>query len=254
MIPKIVHNIWIQSYNSLPKKEKTNLLNLKKLNPKYKFIFWDENKIKHLLEKYPKLLKIYENLEEKKEYTYPWRSDIARFTIMSEYGGIYCDLDFECVSSFDNIFDEKQKTDIYIASSQIDLFKYVYTFNLINNPKYCSCFMAFVKNHPIWPKVFERITNSYFKTQIGEALDIELQESSYKITVLDKKIKGQYQCDNEINNAICFTPTKSSWNPLRPIIKTLNCNKGTFALTTSVVILSSIIFLGSNNSVGFGGK
>jgi len=42
MIPKIIHNIWIQGYNNLPKDIIENHNNIKKLNPNWQFIIWDE--------------------------------------------------------------------------------------------------------------------------------------------------------------------------------------------------------------------
>lgn len=55
MIPKLVHNIWIQGYNNLPENLKTSYNNIKELNPEWEFIFWDENMIIDLL-KIPKHL------------------------------------------------------------------------------------------------------------------------------------------------------------------------------------------------------
>jgi len=93
------------------------------------------------------------NLGNNGKNIYPWKSDIARYVIMNEYGGIYCDLDFVCYSSFNNLFDNNNTTEIYIVSSKIDFLDYIFTFNLFKS-KYCSCFMGFVKNHPIWEIVF----------------------------------------------------------------------------------------------------
>lgn len=242
MIPKIIHNIWIQGYMYLPEKEKKNLLSIKKINPKYKFIFWDEKSIIYLLSKYPKILEIYKNLEKNGKYSYPWKSDIARYVIMKEYGGIYCDLDFECYSSFDNLFDSNISSEIYIASSKIDLLDYIYTFNLFNKPKYCSCFMIFGKNHPIWEKVFKNIEILPFKKNIGEALDVELQKSNYKIVLLNNKIRGHYQCNNS-DEYVCNTKVESSWNYTRPILKILNCNKNIFFTIILFLIFYLLFFL-----------
>ena len=249
MIPKIIHNIWIQGYNYLPEKEKQNLLLIKKLNTKYTFFFWNEINIIYLLSKYPKILEIYINLEKntekntekKTENINPWKSDIARYVIMKEYGGIYCDLDFECNLPFDNLFDNNISSEIYIASSKIDLLDYIYTFNLFNKPKYCSCFMIFIKNHPIWENVLKNIEKLPSKKNIGEALDIELQKSNYKLVLLKNKIKGHYQCNNS-NQYVCNTKIESSWNYIRPIIHIINCNKNYF-----LIIILLLIFLYVNS-------
>ena len=59
MIPKIIHNIWIQGYEDLPEKNKLNHINIKKLNPDWDFIIWDNKMILQLLKKYPSLLNLY---------------------------------------------------------------------------------------------------------------------------------------------------------------------------------------------------
>ena len=108
MIPKIIHNIWIQGYQNLPEKEKQNHLKIKKLNPDWEFIIWDNNMIIELLKKYPKIYYVYKNVNNLSGIinNNATRSDIARYIIMKEYGGLYYDFDFECISSFDILFSE----------------------------------------------------------------------------------------------------------------------------------------------------
>ena len=90
MIPKIIHNIWIQGYNSIPNEYIKYIQNNRILFDDYVYIFWDDYKItKLLLYKFPKNYKIYIlcNIPAQK-------SDIARICILYEYGGIYYDVDF----------------------------------------------------------------------------------------------------------------------------------------------------------------
>ena len=235
MIPKIVHNIWIQGYENMPEKEAQNLEKLKTLNPQYTFFFWDEIKIISLLKKYPSLLNCYKKLQQNNN-TYQFRSDIARYVIMFEYGGIYCDLDFNCISSFDKLFLNKEKSDIYVAYNENTFLNNINIFNLLNTPKYGSYFMAFTEKHPLWLNVFEIIINAKNNLEIGFALDESLQKSNYKIVFLDK-IKGHYQCDKFSRDAICFTPTESTWNPVRPMLKFLNCNQNIFFLFIFIFII-----------------
>ena len=244
MIPKIIHNIWIQGYENIPEKEKQNLENIKILNPEYKFFFWDETKIISLLQKYPKLHKCYEKLQKSNDNTYPFRSDIARYIIMYKYGGIYFDLDIECISSFENLFLNKEISDIYTASNSNSFLNRINIFNLFNTPKYGSYFMAFTKHHPIWTNVFEIIINSKNKLEIGFALDESLQKSNYKVVFLDN-IKGHYHCDKSSKDLICYTPTKSSWNVIRPLLKLLNCNQNIilYILILILIVIVIVVFL-----------
>jgi hypothetical protein len=233
MIPKIIHNIWIQGYKQMPYNLKKNIHKIKKLNSDWLFILWDEKKIINLLVKYPKIHKIYNNIEKLSGILLinAIKSDIARYLIMKEYGGVYFDLDFYCIHNFDNLFTSKKNT-IYIASSKINFLDYFYPFN---KPKYCSCFMAFEKNHPIWNNVLKIIILAKTKREIGEALDnsLKMNEKKYSINILHK-INGPYSCES---NNICYTPSKSSWNYIRPILQIINCNINKIILLIILIIL-----------------
>lgn len=252
-IPKIIHNIWIQGYDNLPNENKLNIQKIKKLNPEWEFMIWDENMILRLLKKYPKVLNVYKNVKNYSGFinTEASKSDIARYIIMKEYGGLYYDLDFQCVTTFDKLFDNSDKPiedelsnnddktntnhKIYMASSKIDFLDYV---NPFFKPKYCACFMAFEKEHPIWDKVINRILKATDKYSIGNALDYELQQSNFKVFVLER-VNGHYQCINK--DSVCYTPAISSWNPIRPIFKNINCYYKQILLLLLVVLIIIVV-------------
>lgn len=299
MIPKIIHNIWIQGYQNLPEEEKQNHLKIKKLNPDWEFIIWDNNMIIELLKKYPKIYHVYKNINNLSGIINndASRSDIARYIIMKEYGGLYYDFDFECISSFDTLFkedsiDEKgekkvivsisnskktvpsnnsspiinstppisinnfqskinfNKSKIYIVSSKIDFLDYIYPFS---KPKYCACFMAFEKNHPIWEIVITKIIKSESKHQIGNALDVCLQENEndYNIIILEK-INSQYKCKNK--DTICYTKAESSWNFIRPALKILNCYHKQILLFVLVIIIIITVDTVNNYNISIYGS
>ena len=53
MLPKIIHNIWIQGYEKLPNENKVTHANIKNMNPEWEFMIWDDDMIKKMLKKYP---------------------------------------------------------------------------------------------------------------------------------------------------------------------------------------------------------
>ena len=243
IIPKIIHNIWIQGYNELPEKNKKNHIEIKKLNPDWDFIIWDNAMILQLLEKYPKILYTYKNVDKLSGIvnSRATQSDIARYVILKEFGGLYYDLDFECVSSLNELFQEndsnvKDNNTVFIASSKIELLDYLCPFDFIwRKPKYCSCFMALKKNHPVWEKVFKSIENTNSKYVIGHAIDTKLQESDYNVIVLER-VNGHYACSKK--DHVCFTPTESSWNLIRPTMRFLNCYyKQILLLLISIIVI-----------------
>ena len=102
-IPKIIHQIWIG-----PNTEPTIWTNTFKIDylgahPDYEYKLWDNESSYRLLDTYPNLQKIYE-LEE----TWNGKSDILRYVILKEFGGIYIDADSVWVNqkSFDPLIDE----------------------------------------------------------------------------------------------------------------------------------------------------
>jgi hypothetical protein len=263
MIPKIIHNIWIQGYENLPNETKVTYANIKKLNPEWDFMIWDDEMIKKMLKKNPSIYNIYiktSNYTEIDNNTI--KSDIARYIIMKEYGGLYFDIDFNCTSSFDELFlsepNGTKKNTIYIASSNTNLWSYI---NPFQKTKYCSCFMAMDKNHPIWETVIQKLKNATTKFQIREALDISLQESENERVpktkafpiILLKKVNGNYyQCVD--NDTICYTQSSSSsWYPVTPILKYINCYyKQIILFILAVLIIIAVEYLYLHNAKTYG--
>lgn len=85
-----IHTIWIQGYEYLPIENKISYDKIKKLNEEMTFIFWDDTSIIKLLKKYPRILNLYYNINHIPgfENSYAIKSDIARYMILKEYGGM----------------------------------------------------------------------------------------------------------------------------------------------------------------------
>jgi hypothetical protein len=276
MIPKIIHNIWIQGHENLPNEIKIHHLNIKKLNPDWEFMIWDDEMIKNLLQKYPKIHDIY-----KKSSDYSGsinnniiKSDIARYIIMKEYGGLYFDIEFKCKSTFDEIFfngnnndndnsvnkrKQPSKNTIYIASSQLNFWNFM---NPFQTEKYCSCFMGMDKNHPVWDAVIEKLILATTKQHIHDALDTSLQQIENKNVndksimafpiVLLKKVNGNhYQCIN--NDTNCYKQDSSSDTSLNTVIKLLVCYyKQIIISIMAVVIIIFVEYLYMHNAMKYG--
>lgn len=93
MIPKIIHYCWFGK-GLMPKSQKDCIKGWKKLMPDYTFMRWDESTFDldaHPLAKYA--------CEVKK---YALASDVCRYNVLTEYGGIYLDTDVEVFKRFDD--------------------------------------------------------------------------------------------------------------------------------------------------------
>jgi hypothetical protein len=262
MIPKIIHNIWIEGYENLPNENKINYLNIKKSNPDWEFLIWDDEMIKKLLQKYPSLSDMY----NKNTYTVfdrdSIKSHIARYIIMKEYGGLYFDIEFNCTASFDKLFsNENNKSEsnetIFICKSNMNYWNYIYS---LQKTKYSSRFMAMDKNHPIWNKVIEKLKHATTKYDIINAIDISLQqiennhktsETSFPIVILDNVNGDYYQCEN--NETICYKTAPSSRTIFGSIFKYITCYHKQFLLfILTLIIIICVEYLYMHNARSFG--
>jgi len=98
-IPKIIHQIWVGP--KMPDKLKKMCETWKKFHPKekgWKYILWDEKKIKKLSLVNQKYIQ-----EKLKEKDFRAVSNILRYEVVNQYGGFYIDTDFLCLKPFDEL-------------------------------------------------------------------------------------------------------------------------------------------------------
>lgn len=96
MIPKIIHYCWFGK-GILPKSQRDCIKGWQRLMPDYKIMRWDESTFP--LNQYP-LAKY--ACEVKK---YALASDVCRYNVLAEYGGIYLDTDVELFQRLDKFLD-----------------------------------------------------------------------------------------------------------------------------------------------------
>ena len=96
-IPKIIHQIWIGG--NMPKTQKDLCENVKNfLASDWTYMFWTEEDVYKL--------KSFKNLDEyMKTPNKGQKSDLLRYEILNQYGGIYLDTDFIMVKNFDAMLD-----------------------------------------------------------------------------------------------------------------------------------------------------
>ena len=103
-IPRIIHQIWWQGVENIPKKYDQKRKTWLKNHKDWTFMVWDEIKIMNLLlNVYPRFLKLF----SKFIYIHQ-KIDFAKYIILHNIGGIYADLDTVSIKPIDtllNIFD-----------------------------------------------------------------------------------------------------------------------------------------------------
>jgi len=106
-IPKIIHQIWIGK--EVPEKFRVFQESWKKYHPDWEYKLWTYNDIEGFNFYNEELIKQSRNPGE--------ISDIMRYEILYRYGGLYVDLDFECLRSH---YDLHTMYDFYIGIQPLD--------------------------------------------------------------------------------------------------------------------------------------
>lgn len=138
-IPKIIHQTapsdkskWPEIWYRCQESWRTHF-------PDYEYRMWtDEDLDNFMKDKYPEYWPMYQKYPRKIQ-----RIDAARYFILHEYGGIYADMDFECLRPFMHRVDE---TKVGVAESQhIE----------DNGEEFQNALMISPEKHPFWLEVFK---------------------------------------------------------------------------------------------------
>ena len=148
MIPKIVYQTWYDK--NIPYVAKNNIKKMKKLNPDYKFMLYDDSDIlEFITENYDdRTLSAYKKLTIGAS-----KADLFRYLILYKNGGIYLDLDSVILKNLDELIKDKEAVISREGS----------------RPYFCQWFLVFCKNHPILKNVIYITVNNILeeKTKSG---------------------------------------------------------------------------------------
>ena len=138
-IPKIIHQTAPDDKSKWPAVWYKCQESWRRNYPDYEYRMWYDADLDNFMkEKYPEYWPMYQNYPRKIQ-----RIDVARYFILYEYGGIYADMDFECVRPFmDRVDDSK----VGVAESQ----------HLEDNGEELqNALMISPEKHPFWLEVFK---------------------------------------------------------------------------------------------------
>lgn len=96
-IPRIIHQIWSDKNKPLPYMFQQLAETWKNCHPHWEYCFWDDNKMSTFIhEYYPEYVERYNSLPFDIQ-----RWDTIRYLILYEIGGVYVDLDYECLENIE---------------------------------------------------------------------------------------------------------------------------------------------------------
>ena len=122
----------------------------RKHHPDWEYRLWTDRDNRAFLEQhYPWLLPMYDRYPEP-----VMRADLVRYFILHHEGGVYADLDLECLRPIDSLLTERQLV-IGLEPSQHSLRELASARGL--NDILCNAFMASVPGHTFWDTVAEQL-------------------------------------------------------------------------------------------------
>ena len=216
VIPKIIHQIWIQGYDNIPDHLKKYHQECKKINHNFKFIVWDDNKIRDFLKKnYKKKF-----LTQYDSYTIPaQKADFARYTILYKCGGIYLDMDMICIKNLAPFL----KHNVFFTTHK-DIFYKVYK-------RYLNGIVGSIPNHSLFPIIFNNIfIRRNFSFNVTYSTGTRLFYNSVKeykkrynkddVKLIDSKylhpcsiFTDEVACSKTCKNCYVSHTSNSSWSP-----------------------------------------
>jgi mannosyltransferase OCH1-like enzyme len=145
-IPKIIHQIWIQGQASLPEIYRTASKTWQENNRDWNYTLWDGPALREFMAtEAPEWLPLYDAQGEMEA-----KADVARYALLLVRGGLYADMDTECLRPAARLLER----------SQASLFLQVY-----DNPwtpvrsrpvpyeRIANSVIASAPAHPIWRQV-----------------------------------------------------------------------------------------------------
>ena len=167
MIPKIIHQIWWQGENNIPKTYPDYRSSWKNKNKDFNYIFWDQNTIEKLVDNYFPFIKNKFNSLSKMIQ----KIDIAKYMILYHYGGIYVDIDSECLKPINNLIKTFDKKKILLTEFNLNPLEKLLAFGKTKGVVVQNGFMGSTRSHTFWLhclKVFENedMNKKKYETQL----------------------------------------------------------------------------------------
>ena len=125
MIEKIIHQIWIGD-NELPNEFKLYQDKLKSIYNDFEFIYWDNNLVNKYINEYPFKEYIFG------KYPYAFKSDLLRFWILYNFGGLYFDTDIDPLKKI----PEKYLTDFSFITCKYNTYNFECATGFLASEKY----------------------------------------------------------------------------------------------------------------------
>lgn len=145
-IPKIIHQTWKDE--NLPKTFQLLSQTWRSMLPEWEYHLWTDNMNREFVRThYPEFLEKYNAYPKNIQ-----RADAIRYLLLQTYGGLYVDLDFECLKTdFASLLEDED----FVAGKE----PYVHASRFGREYIICNALMASVPHHPFVDSVIQRMMN-----------------------------------------------------------------------------------------------
>jgi len=101
MIPKIIHQTW---HSPVYDSDKGSPESWRRHNPDWEYRFWTDADLEAFVrDEFPEFLDLYLGYPNNVQ-----RADLARYMLLFRFGGVYADMDTDCLASFDALAGENR--------------------------------------------------------------------------------------------------------------------------------------------------
>ena len=96
-IPKIIHQIWLGK-RPIPKQILGYMESWKQKHPSWRFILWTDENVFCLYNQF-----VYLKMNNVRQ-----KADLLRYEILYRYGGVYVDIDMECIQNIEPLIENEE--------------------------------------------------------------------------------------------------------------------------------------------------
>jgi len=118
-IPRVLHQIWLQGESSIPERYRAQRRSWEERNPGWEHRFWDQASIRALVaSRYAWFLPVFDG------YRYlHQRVDSGRYFILYEQGGVYADIDTECLLPIEGLLRQHPRAGLLVSEQPFGPFE-----------------------------------------------------------------------------------------------------------------------------------
>jgi UDP:flavonoid glycosyltransferase YjiC (YdhE family)/glycosyltransferase involved in cell wall biosynthesis len=151
-IPRIIHQTW--KTHEVPAEWQAYQASWRQHHPDWEYRFWTDAELRAFIaERYAWFLPIYDGYGEP-----IMRVDAARYFLLAHFGGIYADLDYECLRPFDPLLAGR---DLVLGLEPDAHHKQAQPRSGDLSYLVCNAMMASSPGHPFWEHVFRELIASH---------------------------------------------------------------------------------------------